>query len=83
MSVGVTEITDLPDKLILYDTYLNPFVSHVVIKFGIPQVGSHKPMVTLNIYDITGNKAVSWVLHSRMEGDDNLGRKGCKRCIFL
>ena len=52
--VGVAETT-LPDKLILYHSWPNPFTSRTCIRFAIPQVdGCDKPHVTLSIYDITG-----------------------------
>ena len=53
--VGVAETSTLPDKLVLYHSWPNPFTSGTCIRFAIPQVdGCDKPHVTLSIYDITG-----------------------------
>ena len=54
-TMGVAETPTLPDKLMLYHSWPNPFTSRTCIKFAIPQVdGCDKPHVTLSIYDITG-----------------------------
>jgi len=48
-------MSTLPDKLVLYHSWPNPFTSGTCIRFDIPQVdGCDKPHVTLSIYDITG-----------------------------
>jgi len=53
--MGVAEAPTLPDKLVLYHSWPNPFTSGTYIRFAIPQVdGCDKPHVTLSIYDITG-----------------------------
>ena len=53
--MGVVETSTLPDKLVLYHSWPNPFTSGTCIRFAIPQVdGCDKPHVTLSIYDITG-----------------------------
>ena len=53
--VGVAETSTLPDKLMLYHSWPNPFTSGTCIRFAIPQVdGCDKSHVMLSIYDITG-----------------------------
>ena len=53
--MGVAETSTLPDKLVLYHSWPNPFTSRTCIRFAIPQVdGCDKLHVTLSIYDVTG-----------------------------